>query len=74
MNKLNTYSGKSLWLAVIMLTTFVAGCDNSNGLGGSSNSDPAALSVIATNPAAFTTDVAINQKIIVTFTPLFLLF
>lgn len=65
MNKLNKYSSKSLWLAVIMLATFVAGCSGSNNSAG--NSDPAALSVIATNPAAFTDAVAINQKIIVTF-------
>lgn len=68
MNKLNKYSSKSLWLAVIMFATFVAGCDNSNSPAPVVVPiDPAALTVISTNPADLATAVAINQKIVVTF-------
>jgi hypothetical protein len=49
-----------------MLTAFVAGCSNSSNSTGNS-SDPAALSVVSTNPADSATAVAINQKIIATF-------
>lgn len=65
MNTINRYSSKALWLTAIMLTAFVAGCSNSNST--PPVSDPAALSVVSTNPANSATAVSLNQKIIASF-------
>jgi hypothetical protein len=68
MNTINRYSAKALWFAAIMLTAFVAGCNSGNSSAPAvGSSDPAALSVISTNPADSATNVSINQKVIATF-------
>lgn len=68
MNTINRYTSKALWFTAIILTAFVAGCSNSsNSTPPGSSSNPAALSVISTNPVASATTVAINQKIIASF-------
>lgn len=59
MNIHNRYTGRSLWLAVLLLTAFITGCNN-NGSG-------TAPAVIATSPADTTLAVALNNKVVATF-------
>ncbi len=61
MNIIKKYTGKSLWLAGLMLTTLMAGC---SGGGGSSSTVP---TVVETTPASSATGVALNSKVTATF-------
>jgi hypothetical protein len=68
MNTLNKYASKSLWLTVALLSSLLTGCYfDSSSSSAVVSSDPAALTVISTNPADAATVVATNQKIIATF-------
>lgn len=66
MNTINRYTSQALWMTAILLTAAVAGCSNGNNTT-SVSSNPAALTVVSTNPANVATAVATNQKIIATF-------
>ncbi len=61
MNMIKKYTGKSLWLAGLMLTTLMAGC---SGGGGSSSTVP---TVAETTPASSAIGVALNSKVTATF-------
>lgn len=61
MNAMNKYTGRGLWLAALVLTAFVTGC-NSGGGGGST-----VPTVTATGPVDAATDVALNSKVVATF-------
>jgi hypothetical protein len=62
MKTLNKYTSKSLWLAVILLGSLLAGCNSSSS--GPTGDVPTVTSTI---PADSTTAVAINQKVIARF-------
>jgi hypothetical protein len=62
MNTFNKFTGRSIWLAALVLATLVSGC------GGSSNhKSGTAPTVTSTNPADAATDVPLNNKVIATF-------
>jgi hypothetical protein len=62
MNIIKKYTGKSLWLAGLMLTTLMAGC--SGGGGGSSSTAP---TVVETAPADTAETVPLNARVVATF-------
>ncbi len=66
MNTINKYCSRPLWFTAILLTAFVTGCSSNNDTA-TTAANPAALSVISTNPADAATAVATNQKITATF-------
>jgi len=61
MNTINKYTGRSLWLAVLLLTSLLTGCFHNND---SSSTVPA---VTATSPADNDAAVALNNKVFATF-------
>ncbi len=73
MKTINKYCSRTLWFTALLLTALVAGCssgnDSSPAVSGNSAvvSDPAALSVIATNPDADATDVPTNNSVTASF-------
>lgn len=67
MNTINKYCGRPLWFTAILLTAFVTGCSSNNDTSTAATTNPAALTVISTNPADAATAVATNQKITATF-------
>lgn len=67
MNIINKYCSRPLWFTAILLTAFVTGCESNNDTSTTATANPAALTVISTNPADAATAVATNQKITATF-------
>lgn len=67
MKTLNKYTSLSLWLAATLLTASMTGCFLDSDNDSTADSDPAALTVISTNPANAATAVATNQKVTATF-------
>jgi hypothetical protein len=69
MNIINKYSGRPLWFAALMLAAFITGCSSDKGtiISPPDIDDPAALTVISTNPIDAATGVATNQKVMATF-------
>ncbi len=61
MNTINKYTGRVLWLAALLLTVLVAGC-NSN-----SSTSSTVPTVTETGPADTVTAVALNSKVVATF-------
>lgn len=64
MNTNHKYAGRSLWLAALLLTTFITGCSSNNG---TAPVAAAAPSVTENSPADSTTAVALNSKVTATF-------
>lgn len=64
MNIIKKYTGRSLWLAGLMMTALMAGC---LGGGGSSSDASDAPKVLETAPADLDENVALNSKVVVTF-------
>lgn len=60
------YRSKSLWFTALLLSALVAGCSSDND-DSSDAVNPAALSVISTNPADSTDSIATNRKVTATF-------
>lgn len=70
MNITNKYRSRTLWFTACLLAAFVTGCssdDSTITTTADDTVDPAALSVVSTNPADAATAVATNQKITATF-------
>ncbi|MBE0494027.1 MAG: DUF3494 domain-containing protein [Thiomicrospira sp.] len=70
MNTIKKYTGRSLWLAGLMMTTLMAGCLGGGGSSSAPISDEdglAASKVASTNPANGAVDVALNRSVIAIF-------
>lgn len=67
MHIINKYCRKSLWFTALLLSALVTGCSSNNNDSSTTDVNPAALTVISTNPADSSTDVAINRKVTATF-------
>ncbi len=61
MNTNNKYTGRGLWLAALLLTTLVAGCNSS------SSTSSTVPTVTEIGPADTATVVALNSKVVATF-------
>ena len=61
MNTIKKYTGRSFWLAGLLLTSLIAGCGG--GSSGTTEDSP----VLSTSPAGTTTEVALNSKVLVSF-------
>ena len=62
MNTKNKYTGRILWLAALLLATLMSGCSSSSSSGGGT-----VPTVTETGPADTATSVALNSKVVATF-------
>jgi hypothetical protein len=67
LNTSNHYITRTLWLASILLTGFVTGCNSIDDSSADIDAKTSGPTVIATSPAENETDVALNQKVIAAF-------
>ncbi len=64
MNIIKKYTGRTLWLTGLMLTALMAGCSSGSG---SSSTDPSTAPTVETAPADAEKNVALNAKVVATF-------
>ncbi|WP_019556454.1 ice-binding family protein [Thiomicrorhabdus arctica] len=68
MNMIKKYTGRSLWLAGLMLTTLIAGCSSGSGTSTTTTTTTTSVpTVIETTPVDLATGVALNSNVIVSF-------
>ncbi len=71
MNIIKKYTGRTLWLAGVMLTTLLTGCGGGGGsstlTSTSTNDNAASWLVVETAPIDNASAVALNSKVVVTF-------
>ena len=67
MNTTKEYRSLPVWATALLLSAFVAGCNSSNSSSPAPTTNPAALTVVSSNPNDTATAVPTNQKITATF-------